>query len=378
MAVLAIEKAWEMDYAEALALGAPLYIGMALGTLPAGWLGDKIRREFLILVFFLGGGTSCLAISLASDPFWLMTGLGFLGLFAAIYHPVGISMITEATERRGSALAVNGVYGNMGLAVASVSTGFLADIHGWRTAFLLPGLVSLALGLWYGRRVGFGIIRIAHENTTSDSHHLKTSLQTQVRVIAVVMITALLAGFVFNAITISLPKLFELRLQGFASDLSSLGIYSGLVFAVAAFAQLPVGVLLDRYGAKPVLLTIVLFQIFCLVAVSQVSGPWIVPLTMLLVVMIFAEIPITGWLVGHYISSEWRSRVFSVEYILSLGNNALVVPLITLMLGMGLVIGHLYLLFSICAAIVLLTALVLPKWSANHEPPANLLPADSG
>ena len=121
LAVLAIERQWKLDYADALALGTPLYVGFALGTLPAGWLGDICKRGHLIAVLFIGSGISCVGIAFAPGPFWLMAGLGGLGLFVSIYHPVGLSLVTGLSDRPGHALAVNGVYGNLGLSAGSTA-----------------------------------------------------------------------------------------------------------------------------------------------------------------------------------------------------------------------------------------------------------------
>ena len=55
---------WDMHYADVLLLGSPMYLMFALGTLPAGWLGDRMNRLTLIAVFFLGCGLSSLWIAL--------------------------------------------------------------------------------------------------------------------------------------------------------------------------------------------------------------------------------------------------------------------------------------------------------------------------
>ena len=66
--------------------------------------------------------------------------------FAAIYHPVGLAMVVQGRDKTGMPLAINGVFGNLGVASAALLTGFLIDSAGWRSAFYLPGLVSILLG----------------------------------------------------------------------------------------------------------------------------------------------------------------------------------------------------------------------------------------
>ena len=128
-AALAIARDWGMTYAEALALGTPIYVMFAVGTLPAGWLGDHLDL-----------------VAVSPGPASLMIGLGLLGLFAALYHPVGLALVIGLGGRTGRALAVNGVAGNLGLAGAAVFTGVLATLGGWQTAFAAPGVASLIIG----------------------------------------------------------------------------------------------------------------------------------------------------------------------------------------------------------------------------------------
>ncbi len=378
LAVLAIERQWKLDYADALTLGTPLYVGFALGTLPAGWLGDVCKRGHLIAVLFIGSGISSVGIAFAPGPFWLMAGLGGLGLFVSIYHPVGLSLVTGLSDRPGRALAVNGVYGNLGLAAASLVTGVLAEFAGWRSAFLIPGLVALVVGGFYCLAYRSGAELSTTAKPTAMHPPPVTERSNRYRVVAVVMVAALFGGLIFNGVTISLPKLFELRLSGFVDRLAGVGAYSALVFTFAAFAQLPVGAMLDRVGAKPILVVILLLQAIALLAIANAQGIAVIPVAMILVLLMFAELPITGWLVGRYISTRWRARVFAVEYVLSLGMSALIVPLIATLYAWGVGFDQLYAGFAVSAVVVLVAALGLPRLNLQHSVPASTKPEKRG
>ncbi|MGY9019123.1 MAG: MFS transporter [Alphaproteobacteria bacterium] len=82
----------------------------------------------------------------------IAAGLFGIGAFAAIYHPVGLSMVVQGRQKTGVPLAVNGVFGNLGVACAALITGFLIDYSGWTSAFVAPGIFSVAIGLAY---IGF-------------------------------------------------------------------------------------------------------------------------------------------------------------------------------------------------------------------------------
>ncbi len=160
--------------------------------------------------------------------------------------------------------------------------------------------------------------------------------------------------------TMTLPKLFDERLLLSGIDLSQVGGYTALVFGVAAFAQLPVGDFLDKYGARPILVGLLIPQIAMLVVIANTLGGAVIPMAMVLVLLMFAEVPITSWLLGHYVAPNWRARAFSVEYVLSLGLGALVLPLIAWGHRNSFGFSTQYMLLAVCAGLVLLAALFLP------------------
>ena len=360
-AALAIAPAWGMGFADVLLYGSPLYAMFALGTLPAGWLGDRMDRMILIALFFLGCGVSGIAVALSGGPISMMAGLGALGLFAAIYHPVGLAHVTLLGLRSGRALAVNGVFGNMGLAGAAVATAFLAQTFGWRAAFWAPGGVSVFIGLVILLRIRPAQPDVNTQTDTAIRTAPAFERPVQRRVFLIVCVSALFGGLIFNAITLSLPKFLDERLITDGTSLIWVGTSSGLVFAVAAFAQLPVGELLDRIGARPILLTLLAAQIGLFVLLSQATGWLAFGAALLLVTSIFAEIPITTWLLGHYLDPAFRSRAVSLEYTLSLGVGSAVVPLMSLLHGRGLGFDVQLTGLAFAAMIIGAAALFLPR-----------------
>ncbi len=360
-AVIAIAADWVMSYGAALALGTPMYVLFALATLPAGWLGDHWDGQRLIAISFAGLGVGSLFIAFADGELWLMAGLGTLGFFAAIYHPVGLAMVTRLSTRPGRALAVNGVFGNFGLAAAALSTGLLADGFGWRSAFLVPGVCAVLLGLVYYLAIRRSDVRFAPAHRASETSKVAVPRAMQIRVVAVVLFAAVFSGVVFNGVSISLPKLFDERLGDLTSSLAGVGGFTTLVFAAAAVGQLPVGELLDRVGGRPVMLGLFLLIAAGLALTSQLDGWLLVPSALVTVTFLFASVPITGWLLGHYVASAWRSRAFAVEYVLSLGMGSAIVPAIAFLHQAGTGFEQQYLLFMLSAAIVSVGAMALPS-----------------
>ena len=360
-AALAIAPAWDTPYADVLLLGSPLYVSFALGTLPAGWLGDRMDRLVLMAAFFLGIGGACIGIALSQGSVGLAVGLGALGLFASIYHPVGLALLTDGGARTGRALAVNGVFGNLGLAGSAAATGMLAQTWGWQTAFAVPAAVSTLLGVLLLARAGLRADRRSSKMMAQSGPASDSSGQHQKTVFLVVCISALMGGLIFNLVSVALPKFLDERLSGDDVDLAWVGLSTGLVFAVAAVAQLPVGELLDRIGARPILTVLLVAQIGSFLAMSQASGWSALVLAVAAVTFLFAEIPITTWLLGRYLAPRLRSRAISVEYTLSLGVGAVAAPAFALLHGSGIGFSVQFVGLALAAGVVLIAARRLPR-----------------
>ena len=131
-AVLAMGDELPGTYGEKLSLSVFTFAALAVGTLPAGWLGDRWSRRGMIGVFFIGIGLSSVLVGLAEDHVGMAVGLALIGLFSSIYHPVGTAEVAENARRLGKAIGVNGVFGNLGIALAAIVAGTLSDLVSWR------------------------------------------------------------------------------------------------------------------------------------------------------------------------------------------------------------------------------------------------------
>ena len=61
----------------------------------AGWLADKYSRAILITIYPFGLAFGSILTAFSQSTLMLAISIGILGFFAAIYHPVGIAMITK-------------------------------------------------------------------------------------------------------------------------------------------------------------------------------------------------------------------------------------------------------------------------------------------
>src|SRR5258706_4700892 len=127
--VIALAREWNRPYSEMLPLALGGFIAFGAFAIPAGWLADHWSRYRMLAVFFFGIGGSLFLTGFATTPWQIAAGLTLTGMFAAIYHPVGIAMLVAAPKNLGMALGWNGLWGNLGLPVAAIGAG--ARMNPW-------------------------------------------------------------------------------------------------------------------------------------------------------------------------------------------------------------------------------------------------------
>ena len=137
---------FSLSYDEIIVYGAAGFVLFG-GMAPiAAQLADRYSRSLLMVIFHFGIGIAAILAGLSQTIWHLTCAIALIGIFAAIYHPVGIAMLIKTNKRIGFRLGVNGVFGNMGVAAAPLITGLLLTVGDWRLCFILPGLFCIGYG----------------------------------------------------------------------------------------------------------------------------------------------------------------------------------------------------------------------------------------
>ena len=333
VAALALAREWGMGYAQLIPYATPGFVAFGLFAVPAGWLADKWGREGMMLGFFIGIGTAAVLTALADTPLQIGFGLFVIGIFGAIYHPVGLAMVVQGRTKTGMPLAVNGVFGNLGVGCAALITGFLIDQTGWRSAFVWPGVVCVVIGFAYAlfllrtRQLRASADKVSGEKAKSDQM-LQVSRPVLIKIFAVIFFSTAVGGLVFQSTTFSLPKVFDERLGELAVTATSVGSFAFVVFALASIGQLIVGYLLDRVSLKLVFLVVAAIQAVFFTLMVGATGSVALAVGAVFMLAVFGQIPINDVLIGRITRSEWRSRVFGLRYIVTFSVSASSIPLI--------------------------------------------------
>jgi MFS family permease len=311
-AVIVIAPVFGMSYGELLPYATPGFVAFGAGSLVTGWLGDRWSRRHMMVVFFIGIGASMMAVGLTQTPQQLGIALLAVGLFAAIYHPVGTAMLVAHAEKLGREVGINGVWGNLGVASSALITGIVCQYLGWRWAFMLPGLATIVIGVMFA-------ISIKHEARAvrkSTQQGARVSRDAMWRVIVALFITIIASSTTFNAFTVAMPKLFAERLSGITVNAALLGVIVAGTYVFGALAQYIIGHLLDKHSLKTLFLPLALTLAPLLYFSASLSGLPLVLICIGIVICIFGQVTVNDAMIGKYTSDEWRARAYSVRYFL--------------------------------------------------------------
>lgn len=300
------------------------YLFFGIGALPAGKLGDHWGRRSMMILFFFGMGAAAILVSLTQSPIQMALALALLGCFAAIYHPVGIPMLVQASPHPGWTIGVNGFAGNLGIAFSAIVTGYLVKYFGWRMAFLLPGIVSIAFGIVF--------TKMAKVESVPPARRAATQAELPASVLARVLIVLTLAStgatLLFNFSTNGNYELLRERFAAISRDPANLGLLMATIYAIASLAQLIVGKLIDRFALKPLYLTVLALQILFLAMAAYAQSWSFYVLQTLFMAAIFGAVPFTDAIIVRYVDDRMRSRVAGTRFAVALGASSAAVWLL--------------------------------------------------
>jgi MFS family permease len=369
--VIGLEVVYQRSYSELIALSSTAFIAFGVFSLPAGWLADRWSRRNMMAAFYIGCGLSLVAAGLAPNLTTMAVAMFALGMFAAIYHPVGMAMLIEATNARGRSLAFNGVCGNLGVSLAAGISAALATWVSWRAAFYVPAALFVLTGIVY--------LWV----TPDDRHHAKSRVSAPavpltprlaVMLFGLFIVIALSAGLTFNVLTIALPKIVDERLS---RDLPLLfvGSIATAVLVCGALAQLAVGRLVEWVPPHVIFAIVTGVGFLGNLWAAYAGGTALLVALAIAVAAIYGQVTVNDMIMARYTADAWRGRVYAVRYFLLFISAGAAIGMISLLHetgGFSLVLG----VNAVIALLLFVTTLTLVAMIVSVEGRQRTQPAE--
>lgn len=375
-----------MSLDQVLRLSFFMYLLYGFCGLPSGLIADRWNARGMLIVCAIGMGVACVMAAFSRDNFAFMASLALIGVFASIYHPAGLSVISKAIRDRGNALGINGVFGNFGIALSPFVTGFLTFFMGWRWAYAVPGIIGIASGLLF---LGLPVKEDLDdgEETWSESERRSSRGGSEserrsgeyengyVKYFMILCVALLMGGLAYRGHTLILPVYLEMRtefLKGFIDGLSSVpyqgtGTLASTILASGAYVvgvlgQIVAGRMADRFDLRVLYLTFHLLSIPLLLMIAVFTG---VPLFLAAAAYALFGLgmqPVENSLVAFFTPKKWRSTSYGIKFVLNFGVGSIAVYLVG-WIDRAYDLSHVYFFNAIVVGVLVVSIVALSVWT---------------
>ncbi|MBW1731971.1 MAG: MFS transporter [Deltaproteobacteria bacterium] len=335
--LLPITSYLHLSIAHTLGLSFWMYLLFGVTALPWGVAADKAGAKPLMLIFYAGAGLSGLSAAMWLDsPSLFALALACLGLFSGIYHPTGLGLISKEVERVSLAMGYNGMFGNLGLAVAPLLAGLFNWLWGIKAAYVAVGLMNfIGLGLTLSISTSS-----RHELVRAQAQDHNRSLKPFLILLAAMM----LGGIAYRGATVMLPAYFELKTpaifrllsetlsKSLSTNLVATSITS-FIYLIGIIGQYTGGRIAERYQPKYCYLIFHSAVIPTAFLISLVSNIPLVGLTMIYFFFLLGMQPIENTLVASFTPKRFHHSAFGMKFILTFGVGSLSVKMLEYIQG---------------------------------------------
>jgi len=304
------------------------------GALAAGWLVDRYGGRRMLVVYLLGCALTCVAVGLSRSEVSLYLAMFMMGLFASIYHPAGLALISHETtaKNRPHALGIHGIFGSFGIGSAPlVAVVFLMSGYDWREFYWALALAGLLLSLVF-------VFKAVSERAADRTTPVDAEPEDQEAMwlsYFVLIVLGMLQGFVYAGVMSFLPRYLSssslstetLTGVGFVSEMLTSGVEKesfGKIFATVVLLIGCVGqYLAGRFGRPDALekqLTGIMFAsvpFLFWMAVAQ-SGDRLIAAGLFALVHFMTQ-PLYNSLIAKYTPAARRSLCYGLSFAMGFG-----------------------------------------------------------
>jgi MFS family permease len=330
--VIPIASYFNISLAQSFALSQGMYLLYGICALPFGFLCDRWNIRLLLALGCIGAGIASFAAAIAPSPFVLMLALSFVGVFTSVYHPVGLSLISHSVSQRGKAMGINGVFGNIGISLAPLMAGVCNYLWGWRSVFWILGVLGMLMG---ARALAMKEIpKIKTEEIPVEPKEQKQLMYY----FFILCIVITFAGFLYRAITVSLPAYMEQNGPAIASGITTAknnplrnltaNLFVFIIYLGGIVGQIIAGHWADKHDLRKLYFLFYLAIVPVVLFVAFAKGYFLVFISMILIFFELGMQPVENSLVAKFTPVKWRSTAYGFKFILGLGVGSVSVAIV--------------------------------------------------
>jgi len=240
-----------------------------------------------------------------------------------------------------------------------MSSGYLVDAFGWQFAFIIPGFISVLLGLSLSWHIYRGKISLL--NVQSEKFSENPQQGDYLKIIIIMLISIACGGFVFQVLQTSLPKVIDIRLSSFLDlGTTKIGFIVSSIYVISGLMNYVGGILADRYSVKFIYAVGILIQGILLLFFADMTSTFLILLALVIVAFNSSILPAENILLARFAPAEYQSLMYGVKFILSFSIGPLVVFLVSRSYALTQEFYYLYWVGGVLMSVLFFMILSLP------------------
>ncbi|MDZ4165542.1 MAG: MFS transporter [Smithellaceae bacterium] len=349
-------REFALSYATSGSLFLMIAVGYSLGLFSSGFVSARLTHRLTIAVAAVAAAAAFYLVAASYSLTMIRLGLFLLGIATGLYLPSGMTTLTTAIlpANWGKAIAVHEYAPTMAFICAPlIVEGLLVPLH-WQGIIALVATASLLLGLFFLRFSPGG------------NFYGEAPTFSNVRPITVqpaFWIMVVLFGLAVGA-TVGLFSMMPLYLieergieRGLANSLLGLSRFPLLVMALVS------GWLSDRFGPKPLMTMVILFNGLMTILLGILPGQWVFLMVFIQPMLTVCFFPAGFTILSRLAPQHSRSLYVSLTMLLANLIGAGLFPVVLGIFGDAGTFGLAFVLFGVLMllSVILIRYLNLPE-----------------
>jgi MFS family permease len=315
-----------------------LYGALALGW---GWISDHLGHKWAMNTGIVLAAAGFVLAGLVGSLPLISASFALVGIGCSAYHPAGLALVSQGIRKRGRAMGINGVWGNVGMASAPFVAGLLNYLIGWRRGVVILGAAGLLVG------IAAVLTPFSIERGSEVKKVEKLASGTALRLFVIFCVGVLFAGLMYRSFTVILPTFLESRLGDVSQGLRDLlarrftsvedlpafqtlvaTLIATGVYVLGIFGQALGGRVADRRSLKWAY-----FIFFCaalpfILAAAFLENALLIPAAGMFVLFTVGMQPIENSLLAFLTPARWRSMSYGIKFTITFGAGAFAVKIV--------------------------------------------------
>lgn len=286
-----------------------------LGAIPAGWLDRYLGGKKLMIIYQLGSSSSALVVAFSPNFTIMVVGLSFIGLFCSIYHPTGLTLISQSINKVSKGMAVHGMFGSLGSAFGPLLAVSLAGLISWRASYFVLGILNAILAL-------ITFINIPNKTQIINNQPKKSNRKTNKTALIYYFITNSFLGMAYYGFTTFMPIHLSENTFNFLPEIShnmKAGLFPTIVFLAGMIGALLGGKIGDKFDKRISFMIIILLNIPVFFLVGITSNITLIICSIMLGIIYFSNQPIGNTLVSEFSDNQNRGFIYGLGFFISFG-----------------------------------------------------------